>query len=112
MAQVTLRDAAELLKVSVTSLRRRIAVLKLETGKDEQGRVLVDVQELEQRWHDRQAARPPRRRKNATLTMVIDEEERDEIDGIAEHHELSTGEASRRLLRRGMVGYYDDGRKL
>lgn len=112
MAKVNLRDAAELLELSQSSLRRRIALLGHTPEVDDKGRILVDVVEHAAQWEARRKARPAPRRKNSTLTLVIDDSEREEIDGIAEKHELSVGETSRRLLRRGLVGYYGDGRTL
>lgn len=113
MALVNLAAAAELLGLSQSSLRRRMSVLDVERSYDADGHVLVDWQDVRRRWEERQQLRRnSRRTKSAPLSIVLEEEMRDEIDQIAETHRLSVGETGRRLLHQGLVRYYEKGKTL
>lgn len=44
------------------------------------------------------------------VSFVTDEDQRAEIDALAERHKTSQGAVIRELLRRGLENYYGNGR--
>jgi len=110
MPLCTLAYAAEKLGRTEGTIRRWILITGMDITFDPQRGPCVDLEELEARWTARQDKRRlQRKRKAASLSIVLDPEMRDEIDGAAKKHDVTIGEAARRLLHTGLVGYYRSG---
>lgn len=104
--------AARELDISYSTLSRRINLLQMPVEVDEDGSVLVDTDELLRRWTERVEARGIRRTstgRRGLVNVLVDADVRAELDAIAEHHDLSLGEASRRILDLGLAAYYSRG---
>jgi hypothetical protein len=111
VTQMTLREAADTIGCSLSTLHRRIAVLGVETAQNDDGHRTVDTGEVIRAWEARQKARPARLYDGA-LSFVVDDEARSEVDAIAEKHGKSIGDVCRRLLHLGLVAYHRQGGEL
>ena len=112
MTLMTVREAADTLGISESTLRRRALLLGIKTELDDDGRASIDAGEIARGWDARQKARPARQFDGGGLSFVVDDDTRAEVNGIVEHHGKSLGQVCRRLLHLGLVEYHNRGREL
>lgn len=114
MPKLPLPLAARELGIAYSTLHRRMNVVGLESEVDEHGATFVDTDELVRLWEARPRSKRPRapRGRGGLVNVIVDEATREELDSIAEAHDVSLAEATRHILSYGLVSYYDRGRVL
>lgn len=86
----TFKEAAEELGVTYTTIDRRVNLLGMETGRNTEGRLTVDVDELRRRWEERRAQKVrPRVASEAFLSVTIRQDQRDTLDHLTGNESLA-----------------------
>lgn len=114
MPKLPLPLAARELGIAYSTLHRRMNVVGLESEVDEHGATFVDTDELTKRWEARPRSTRPRspRGRGGLVNVIVDSDTREELDAIAEAHDVSLAEATRSVISFGLVEYYRSGKSL
>ena len=114
MPKLPLPAAATELGIAYSTLHRRLTVLGLSPEEDEAGALYVDTDAVRKAWDERPTKPRPTARggRGGAVNVIVDKETRDELDAIAEAHDVSLAEAARQILSRGLVAYYERGKRL
>jgi hypothetical protein len=114
MPKLPLPAAATELGIAYSTLHRRMTVLGVTPEEDESGALFVDTDALKKAWDERPTTprQKPRGGRGGAVNVIVDKETREQLDTIAEVHDVSLAEAARQIISRGLISYYQNGRRL
>lgn len=114
MPKLPLPTAAAELGIAYSTLHRRMTIVGITPERDESGALFVDTDALKKAWDERPTTPRPKTRggRGGAVNVIVDKETREQLDQIAERFSISLGEATRKIISRGLVSYYQNGSRL